>query len=58
MNMKEVQRLFPSENGNQFEQAKIFSISPYTKVEHLDHIVQAFESALKKMRKRETAYVL
>ena len=38
--------------------AKFFSISPYTEVEHLDHIVQAFESALKKMEKKETAYVL
>ena len=58
MNMKDVQRLFLREDGNQFEQAKIFSISPYTKVEHLDHIVQAFESVSKKMRKKETAYVL
>lgn len=65
MNMKDLQQLFPSKNGNQFEQvtflsyaAKLFSISPYTEVEHLDHIVQAFESALKMMGKKEIAYVL
>lgn len=65
MNMKDVQQLFPSEDGNQLEQvtflsyaAKFFSISPYTDVKHLDYILQAFESALKKMGKEEIAYVL
>lgn len=37
--------------------AKFFSISPYTEVKHIDHIVEAFESALNKLEKKEIAHV-
>lgn len=36
---------------------KFFSISPYTEVEHLDHIVQAFERALGKITRLDIASV-